>query len=246
VPSRDPTRRRRILDAAKRHFTLFGFKGTNLDVIAAEVSCAKGALYLEFADKETLLREVVEEVFTAVRAEFAAEVLTLPSPLDRLAETLRFAFRKMAAEPIFGRLLREDPELRALRPGQDPKDARTAQAEIAALRGWVDEGIAQGEIRPDVDRDAIPILIGVLRFLPQHLGIVTALGFPAERVLEGIVDVFKAGLRAREGAAPAPASKGAAATAKKTPKKAPKKTGSKKIQKRLGARGRNDERCKCD
>lgn len=221
MPPRDPTRHRRILDAAKQHFMRFGFKGTNLDAIAAEASCAKGALYLEFADKETLLREVVEEVFTAVRAEFEAEVVTLPSPLDRLAETLRFAYRKMAAEPIFGRLLREDPELRALRPGQDPKDARAAEAEIARLRGWVDEGIARGEIRADVDREAIPILIGVLRFLPQHLAIVTALGFPAERVLEGIVDVFKAGLRARGGAEPA--SEPARAAAKKTAKKTAKK-----------------------
>ena len=56
---RDPARRRRVLDAAKRHFTLYGLKGTRLDAVAADAGCAKGALYLEFADKEALLIEVV-------------------------------------------------------------------------------------------------------------------------------------------------------------------------------------------
>ncbi|WP_437635773.1 TetR family transcriptional regulator [Sorangium sp. So ce854] len=204
---RDPARRARILEAARRQFAERGFKGTNLDAVAAEAGCAKGALYLEFADKESLLREVVEQAFAAIRARFAAEVLGLESPLDRLVATLRFAYRQQAAEPLFGKLLREDPDLRALRLLDDAATAAAAKAQVAQINGWVDEGIARGEIRPDVDRDAIPFVLGVLRFAPQHLGLVTSLGgFAGERTLDAIADIFRAGLAARPTAAAAEAT----------------------------------------
>lgn len=203
MPARDPTRRRRILDIAKRHFTARGFKGTTLDAVAEEAGCAKGALYLEFADKEALLRTVVDETFAAIRARFAAEVLAIESPLARLGETLRFAFRQYAREPLFGRLMREDPELRALGIGGNADDAGAARAQVEQLASWVDEGVARGEIRPDVDRDIVPYAIGVLRFAPQHLALADALGLAAnERVLEGLVRLFTSGLAARPAAPP--------------------------------------------
>jgi len=166
---RDPARRQRILEAARRHFTQHGFKGTNLDAVAAEAGCAKGALYLEFADKESLLREVVEQSFAAIGARYAEEVMSIASPLERLVATLRFAYRQI----------------------------EEGKAQLAMIRGWVDEGIARGEIRADIDRDAVPIVIGVLRFAPQHLGMIAELGlFSTERALDALVDVFRAGLAA--------------------------------------------------
>jgi TetR/AcrR family fatty acid metabolism transcriptional regulator len=197
MPPRDPSRRRRILDVAKRHFTAHGFKGTTLDAIAEEAGCAKGALYLEFADKETLLRAVVEETAAAVRARFVAEVVAIASPLARLGETLRFAYRQLAREPLFGRLMRDDPELRALR-GSKEDDGHAARAQVEQLMSWVDEGVARGEIRSDVDRNIVPYVIGVLKFAPQHLAATDELGLmPSERVLDGLVDFFVCSLAAR-------------------------------------------------
>lgn len=196
---RDPARRRRVLDAAKRQFTLYGLKGTRLDAVAAEAGCAKGALYLEFADKETLLRAVVAEVFNKVRERFAAEVLALESPRERLAATLAFAYRQYAAEPLFGRLLRDDPDLAALQPRQDA-EVQQARAQVDQLRGWADEGIARGEMRADLDREALPFVLGLLRALPQHLAPLAGY-MPGERILAAVVDIFSAGLAARGGAA---------------------------------------------
>lgn len=208
MPPRDPSRRRRILDVARRQFTERGFRGTRLDDVAEEAGCAKGALYLEFADKESLLREVADEAFTAIRARFVAEVVSIDSPLGRLRETLRFAFRQFAAEPLFSRLLREDPELKALGIGTRSEDAGAARAQFEQIVGWVEEGVARGEIRPDVDRDVIPMVLGVLRFAPQHVQLAGMPGLPAaERVLEAIADIFAAGLAARPTAPPRPPRK---------------------------------------
>lgn len=208
------------MEVAKRHFTERGFKGTTLDAIAEEARCAKGALYLEFADKETLLRAVVEETFAAIRRSFAAEVMAIASPLQRLGETLRFAYRQYAREPLFGRLMREDPELRALGLGSREDDGRAARAQIEQLAGWVDEGIARGEIRPDVDRDVVPFALGVLRSAPQQLALTSGLvSVSQERVLEGLVQLFLAGLAAP----PKPAGSRAPAAKKKTTRKQPRR-----------------------
>lgn len=197
---RDPSRRRRILDAAKAEFTRSGFKGTNLDAIAQAAGCAKGALYLEFPDKRTLLRELVLEVFAGIRARYEQEVVSRGSPLQRIVGTLAFAFREMLREPLFAKLMREDPELRELLVTDPVQAAAAAKVEIDQIAGWVDEGIARGEIRPDVDRDAIPYALGVLRFSPQHLGLITELGlFSGERTLATIVELFERGLAARPG-----------------------------------------------
>lgn len=195
---RDLGRRRRILDTAKRLFVANGFKATTLDAVAAESGCAKGALYLEFADKEALLRCVAQETFAAVRARYAAQVVAIPSPLERLTETLRFAYREMAHEPLFTKLLREDPDLQALGLASSAEAARDANAQVELLASWVKEGIDCGEIRADIDGDSVPVVLGVLRMAPLHLGMMASIGrFSPEWALEAIVDIFRAGLAAR-------------------------------------------------
>ena len=194
---RDPGRRRRVLDVARRHFAQFGFKGTRLDAIAQEAGCAKGALYLEFADKQALLHGVVHEVLDAAGKRFAVEVATLPSPLQRLYMTLKFAFREMDREPLFARLMHDDPELRVLRPlSAAQEQQQAAQAQIAMLRSWVEEGIGRGEIRPDVDVDAVPFLISLLRAVHPHVAAATGGLFGRERLLDAVADMFARSLAA--------------------------------------------------
>lgn len=48
-----------ILDAAKKSFSLFGYKGTTMGHIAKIAGVGKGTLYLYFTSKEELLNEIV-------------------------------------------------------------------------------------------------------------------------------------------------------------------------------------------
>ncbi len=194
---RDPGRRRRILDVAKAHFARSGFRGTRLEAVAAEAGCAKGALYLEFDSKEALLREVVMEVFANTSARFSREVLAVPSPFERLRAMLRFTFREMDREPLFARLAAEDPELTALKPiAAEPAQEEQGDAQLAMIRSWIDEGIAAGELRPDLDREALPFVIGSLRTLHLHAPAATHGRISRERLLDATLDVFIAGIAA--------------------------------------------------
>ena len=193
---RDPARRRRILVAAKKHFIARGFKGANLDEIARDARCAQGALYLEFADKRALIREVIDEAAEAAYARYRSEVASLPSPLERIVAGLTFSFREYHADPLFTRIVAEDPELADI--GMDPKWLAEGKRFAVEMAKWVDEAVACGEIRSDIDRAAVPFVLGVLKHAPQHLRILQEHKiFSERRALDAIVDVFRAGLAAQ-------------------------------------------------
>ncbi len=191
-------RRQRILQVAKSHFERFGFRRTRIEDIAREAGIAKGAVYLEFESKEVLLHAVIESLFEEIGRRYAAEVMPLESPRERLRATLRFAYRELARDTLFERLVREDPELVVLRSLTESGDnPRKADAQVEMLRGWVREGIERGELRADVDIEAVPFVLGVLRFLHYHTGLITTGDrISRERLLDAVIDIFIAGLSA--------------------------------------------------
>src|SRR5215217_8897404 len=59
-------RRTAILAAALDEFTARGYEGARLDDVAKRAGVAKGTIYLYFADKETLFRELIHMELTPV------------------------------------------------------------------------------------------------------------------------------------------------------------------------------------
>ncbi|QRK06328.1 TetR family transcriptional regulator [Archangium violaceum] len=191
-------RRQRILQVAKGHFERFGFRRTRIEDIARDAGIAKGAVYLEFESKEVLLHAVIEALFVEIGRRYAEEVLPLESPRERLRATLRFAYREFARDALFERLGREDPELAVFqslaKAGDNP---RKADVQVEMIRGWVREGIERGELRADLDVDAVPFVIGLLRFLHYHTALITTGDrITRERLLDAVIDIFIAGLSA--------------------------------------------------
>src|SRR5436309_10923153 len=59
-------RRAAILSAALEEFTARGYEGARLDDVAKRAGVAKGTIYLYFADKESLFRELVRSMVSPV------------------------------------------------------------------------------------------------------------------------------------------------------------------------------------
>src|SRR3984957_18315167 len=57
----DSTRRRQIIDGARKVFLGLGFDGASMGEIAREAGVSKGTLYVYFADKNRLFEVIVEE-----------------------------------------------------------------------------------------------------------------------------------------------------------------------------------------
>ena len=61
VPDEDNSKRRQILDGARKVFMDLGFDGASMGEIARAAGVSKGTLYVYFADKNRLFEAIVEE-----------------------------------------------------------------------------------------------------------------------------------------------------------------------------------------
>lgn len=75
--------RDKILDAARELFITEGYEGVSMRKVADAIEYSPTAIYLHFADKEELFRELCHEDFARLAEEFQA-VASIPDPLERL------------------------------------------------------------------------------------------------------------------------------------------------------------------
>src|SRR5215467_15959341 len=61
VGDEDSSKRRQILDGARKVFMDLGFDGASMGEIARAAGVSKGTLYVYFADKNRLFEAIVEE-----------------------------------------------------------------------------------------------------------------------------------------------------------------------------------------
>src|SRR5437868_14768156 len=61
VGDEDSSKRRQILDGARKVFMNLGFDGASMNEIARSAGVSKGTLYVYFADKNRLFEAIVEE-----------------------------------------------------------------------------------------------------------------------------------------------------------------------------------------
>ena len=103
VPLTDRGRRTRenLLAAGRRVFEERGYAGARMSDIATAAGVSHGTVYTWFADKETLLRALVDEIVTEVFAALAIGD-EVPDPERRMHEANR---RYLAAYRRHGRML---------------------------------------------------------------------------------------------------------------------------------------------
>ncbi len=194
--TRDEAAARRVLDSARDLVRRLGPRAVTVDEIAAAAGVGKQTIYRWWPSKSSVIMDALSE-------------LTDPEPAqlpDSTFEAVRLQMRRVAA--MFasrnGELIRElvadsqgDPAL-----AKEFRDRFFAHRRARAA-ATLENGIATGQLRPDLDvDDALDVLYGPLwlRLLVGHLPTSQA---AADRVLE----LVWPGL-ARGGALPAPPSPG--------------------------------------
>jgi AcrR family transcriptional regulator len=104
VAEEDTSKRRQILDGARKVFMDMGFDGASMGEIARSAAVSKGTLYVYFADKNRLFEAIVEE--TALEQ---GEIAFDAGPADNAATTLRefgSAYIAMICRPDGGSAIR--------------------------------------------------------------------------------------------------------------------------------------------
>ena len=124
-----------------------GYAGTRMDDVAARVGISKAALYLQFADKAALFRELVDWMLaTRLPSALPPEMESAP-PAAQLEALIRFGAKQLA-EPEIAFL----PRLVIGEGGNFPEMARTYHDRavnriLTLVEAIIARGVASGEFR---------------------------------------------------------------------------------------------------
>lgn len=75
--------RETILDAARELFVTYGYDGVSMRKVAEKIDYSPTTIYLHFADKEALIRELCYTDFHRL-AEAVKDLIAMPDPVERL------------------------------------------------------------------------------------------------------------------------------------------------------------------
>lgn len=167
--SREPADlRARIVDAATRLFAEQGWAGTQVRAVAEAAGCTVPALYYHFAGKEALWAAAVQEAHRRLH-QIQLASRSAGSVREQLTASYRALVASATNEPhSLWLLFRAERHPGPGEPAVEVDDYRriTQGRTEAMLR----EGIATGELRPDIDVDLVVTQIhGVAHFRLEEL-----------------------------------------------------------------------------
>lgn len=189
-----------LLETAFRVFSARGYRATRLEDVAESAGVTKGAIYYYFDGKEDLLRQALQHRHRAMFAEIAESLRAEPGPASaRLRYVLRKVWQRWA-EPGWGQAFR-------LLVGEVSVEFPAVfrlWAEEGPIHGWnlvrtlIEEGVASGEFRRDVDAEVAArlVLSGLMlqAALHIHLGLDELMPCDHDRIFDSSVDLFLHGL----------------------------------------------------
>jgi AcrR family transcriptional regulator len=167
-----------ILDAAQAVFSREGLRAASLRAIAREAGCDPALIYYHFDSKEAMFTALLDRRIPPLIEDLhrlADPADARPMPL-RLWEVLGIYHRRLGA----------DPGLRSLVRGEIVKGAEGIQDLIQAkvlgaalhVRALLEQGVARGEIRPD-----LPALLSTFFLVRLQLEILDLLPVIGARVM---------------------------------------------------------------
>src|SRR5258706_7570102 len=146
--------RDKIKAAARELFASEGYGAVSMRRIAEAIEYSPTAIYVHFADKDALMREICRDDFDRLSGAFA-ELAAITDPVERIRRVGHAYIEFGATYPNHYRLMfmTERPAL-ALDADDLARKGRPEADGYAFLRAAVSEAIAQGRVRTGVPADA--------------------------------------------------------------------------------------------
>jgi TetR/AcrR family transcriptional regulator len=148
---RNPDRtRRRILQAAIRLFARHGLHAVSVDEIVGQARVNKRMVYHYFGSKDALFEAALSDVYRRIEQIEIHALARGSSPRQKLARLLESYFAFLDDEPEFTRLLQWE-NLEKGRHLTKSNHLLTKNPFLARFQAIIDDGIASGEFRRDLD-----------------------------------------------------------------------------------------------
>ncbi|MED4016003.1 TetR/AcrR family transcriptional regulator [Sutcliffiella cohnii] len=139
-------RKRQILEAAEKSFSMFGYKATTMDQVAKMANVGKGTIYLFFKNKEELFDEIISSLIIDMKTIAEEEIddnLTFKENAHRVLYRL-LEFRKSHQLTI--KLFQEERDI-GTKAVVDVVQ-RLEQAIIQYMKVIIQKAMDDGEIKP--------------------------------------------------------------------------------------------------
>src|SRR6188768_3173926 len=144
--------RQRVFDAAAAEFARCGYAGANVDRIARAARLNKAMIYYHFKSKAALYREILRDMFGAVRERVAAVAASDATAEDKIRAYIAAIAAEAEARPHFPPIW-----LREIAEGAGHVDAVTlgyVRDVLTALGTIIADGVRAGRFQP-----AHPLLV---------------------------------------------------------------------------------------
>ncbi len=139
--------RTKILDAARELFVSEGYDAVTMRKVAEKIEYSPTAIYLHFADKDALIRELCHHDFGTFADRFA-QAASAPDPIERLGQAGRAYVDFAMAYPQQYRFM-----FMTSRPAVEPDGEEAADPARNAylfLRMTLAQAIEEGRLRPQL------------------------------------------------------------------------------------------------
>jgi len=190
-----------LFEAALKAFATNGYRATRLEDVAEAAGVSKGTIYNYFKNKDDLLLQALEH-------KMAERYVELESVLLGMVGTQEHKIR-MVVENMWKRWQCKDwGLLHRILMGEVSTEFPAffeTWAKRGPIRSWnflaqvIEDGVRSGEFRKDVDSAAAArfLLSGLMQqsLVRIHLGVEKYDHCSRERIMDGILDIFLAGIR---------------------------------------------------
>ncbi len=158
---RDPDKPQQIIEAAIRVFARNGYYNSRVSDIAREAGIASGTIYLYFKTKDEILVTLFREKMAAFVATGRRAITGERDAIAKIRRLVALHFSVLEKNPALADVVQV--ELRQGHKFFRGASAHEVSAYFALIGSVLEEGIASGQIRPDVPvKIATKMLFGAM------------------------------------------------------------------------------------
>ncbi len=190
--------REQLLKAALISFRRKGYVGTTLDDVAQQAGTTRGAIHWHFGNKAELFNTMIRESYARATTIFKEIFVAQGTPLQKLRQLMVHWMRYLEEDDEFRTVM----EIITFKTEIVPELSSGMQENAAGrryvhqlFRQLIQEGIAGGEIRAEVDPEAATIAAQGLLFGTITNWLIDQQAFSLHSTAETITDFYIRGLQ---------------------------------------------------
>jgi TetR/AcrR family transcriptional repressor of mexJK operon len=181
-----------ILEAARRRFLRFGARKTTIDEVAREAGCSRTTLYAHFRNKEDLYGSLLEQDAEAFIREASSVLGSEGNARKEIRRIVEITRRTYARNRMLRLALTGDAEM-TLEPVAHAFTRDQERRIIDVLRRVLEEGVAEGSIRP-IDPERVAYLMFHLGSVLVEREISGTGDYPFDEIMSLMDEVFAQGI----------------------------------------------------